>query len=92
MLRLLILPMQGMNNYNWQVSAGGTITAGGTGTDNTITIKWTVAGLQTLAVDFNDSNGGCLSLTTTRNITVKPEPAVTLDPFGNVCLQDPAFL
>ena len=82
----------GMNNYNWQVSAGGTITAGGTGTDNTITIKWTVAGLQTLAVDFNDSNGGCLSLTTTRNITVKPEPAVTLDPFGNVCLQDPAFL
>lgn len=81
----------GMNNYNWVPSAGATIIAGGTGTDNTITISWTSSGAETLSIEYNDSNGGCLSSTTTRNITVKAEPTVTLDPFANVCLQDAAF-
>jgi uncharacterized protein (TIGR02145 family) len=46
----------GMNNYFWAVSAGGTITAGGTGADNTATVTWNIPGTQTISVNYNDAN------------------------------------
>ena len=82
----------GMNNYVWIKSAGGTIISGGTGTDNSITINWSATGAQTVSVTYDDSNGGCTSNTVTKNITVKAQPTATLNPFSNVCLQDPAFV
>ena len=82
----------GMNNYNWVVSGGGTITAGGTATDHTVTVNWDATGAQTVQITYDDSSGGCTSTTVTLNITVKAEPTVTLDPYSNVCLQDAAFL
>ena len=81
----------GMNNYNWVISAGGTVTAGGTATDHTVTVNWDNTGAQTVQITYDDSNGGCTSTTATKNITVKPEPTVTLDPFSAVCLGDAAF-
>ena len=40
----------GKTNYVWTVSSGGTITAGGTATDNTVTVTWTTAGARVLAL------------------------------------------
>ena len=36
----------GKTGYSWTVSAGGTISSGGSGTDNTVTITWNTAGAQ----------------------------------------------
>jgi hypothetical protein len=81
----------GMDNYNWSVSAGGSVVGGGTATDNTITINWDNDGAQTVSISYDDPNGGCTSTTVTQNVTVKPAPTVTLDPFLAVCLNDAPF-
>lgn len=81
----------GMDNYNWVISAGGTIAAGGTPTDNTVTVSWDNTGLQTVQITYDDSNGGCTSHTVTYNVNVKEEPTVNLDPLSAVCLADAAF-
>jgi predicted secreted protein len=61
----------GMSNYIWTVSAGGTITAGGGVTDNTVTVTWNTATPQTVTVNY--TNGGY----TAASPTVKP---ITVDP------------
>jgi hypothetical protein len=45
-----------MSGYTWSVT-GGTISAGGTATDNTATITWTTIGNQEILVNYTDSNG-----------------------------------
>ncbi|OYT16705.1 MAG: hypothetical protein B7C24_06490 [Bacteroidetes bacterium 4572_77] len=82
----------GMNNYNWVVSAGGTVVSGGTTSDNTITINWGSTGPQTLQITYDNSNGGCTSNTVTLNLNVLAQPSASLAPFSNVCLDDAAFL
>jgi len=63
-----------MSNYVWTVSAGGTITAGGTSTSNTVTVKWITAGAQTVSVNYNTA-AGCPALTpTVYNVTVYALP------------------
>jgi len=57
----------GKTNYQWVVSAGGTITAGGTTTDNTVTISWNTSGPQTVSVDYDGASGP-----TILNVTVNP--------------------
>lgn len=47
----------GMTNYSWAVSAGGSVTAGGTPTDNTITITWNSSGFRSVSVNYTDANG-----------------------------------
>jgi hypothetical protein len=42
-----------MTNYTWSVT-GGTITAGGTSQDNSVTITWNIAGVQHVGVKYND--------------------------------------
>lgn len=44
----------GMTGYVWTISAGGTITAGGTATDNTVTVIWNTAGPQTVSVNYEN--------------------------------------
>ena len=46
------------SDYLWTVSAGGTITGGGTLTDNTVTVTWNTAGSQTVTVNFRNKAGG----------------------------------
>ena len=62
----------GMSNYIWAISAGGSISAGGTATDNTITVTWNTAGPQTVTVTYTNTNG--CSDTKILNITVNPTP------------------
>lgn len=61
----------GKTNYVWTVSAGGTITSGGTFSDNSATVTWNGAGTGTVSVNY--SNGSCSSPTpAVSTVTVFP--------------------
>lgn len=64
----------GMTNYSWIVSAGGTITAGGTTSDNTVTVTWVADGPQTVSVNYENTNGCSADTPAVRNVTVSPIP------------------
>ena len=78
----------GMTNYAWSVSAGGTITAGGTYLDNTVTVTWNTAGNQSVSVNFT-SSGVTLPDPTVYPVTVNPSPPAAVNiaasPAGPVC-------
>ncbi len=68
----------GKTNYNWIVSAGGSITAG-SGT-NSINVTWNNAGAQTVKVNYTDPSGCNASSPTTTNVNVNaipPTPVIT---------------
>ena len=68
----------GKTGYTWVVSAGGSITAGGTSSDNTVTVTWNTAGVQTVSVNYNNASG-CQALSpTVYNVTVSAIPAPTI--------------
>lgn len=75
----------GMSNYNWNVSSGGTVTAGGTSTSNTITINWVNQGPQTISINYTSPNGCSASTPTVYPVTVNPTPLPTIISSGNPC-------
>jgi hypothetical protein len=64
----------GMSNYAWAVSAGGTITAGGGSSDNSVTVIWTGTGTQSVGINYVNGFGCAAPQATTANITVNPVP------------------
>ncbi|HQH18277.1 MAG TPA: gliding motility-associated C-terminal domain-containing protein [Bacteroidales bacterium] len=64
----------GMTNYVWTVSAGGTITSGGTPTSNTVTITWNTLGAQSVSVNYTNSFGCTGETATVYNIIVNSLP------------------
>ena len=76
----------GMSDYNWSVSSGGTITAGGTATDSTITITWTAPGSQTVSVNYHDHDGCVASNPAIFNVTVNSLPSPTIEGHTPICL------
>ena len=54
----------GMSTYYWYIPGSATVTAGGTSTDNTVTITWNSSGTQPLAVNYLNSYG-CFALSAT---------------------------
>ena len=61
----------GMTNYFWNVpSPGGTITAGGGAGDRDVTVRWDVAGPQTVSVTYTDVNSCSAALPAVFNFTV----------------------
>ena len=76
----------GMQNYQWTVSQGGLITAGGTPTSNSVTVTWTTTGLQTVSVNYT-STGGCSSpYPTVFNVNVQPGPVPVINGPASVCV------
>jgi PKD-like domain len=75
----------GMTNYIWTV-VGGTITAGGTVTDNTATVTWTTSGVQSISVNYSNANGCTAAAAQVFNVTVNPLPVITLTGPTPVCL------
>ncbi|GAB1451515.1 hypothetical protein MASR2M47_15710 [Draconibacterium sp.] len=75
----------GMTNYQWAVSAGATITAGGTSTSNSITITWNTIGSQTISVNYKNTNGCEAAAPQVKTITVNPLPVPTLTGPDLVC-------
>ncbi len=82
--------LDGKSNYVWSVSAGGTVTAGGTPNDNTVTITWSSAGDQTVSVNFSSPNGCTVAVPTVFNVRVNPLPVATISGDSPVCLNTPA--
>ncbi|MBK7172092.1 MAG: T9SS type A sorting domain-containing protein [Bacteroidales bacterium] len=76
----------GMTGYTWSISAGGTITAGGTTTDNTVTVTWNVAGPQTVSVSYTDANSCVAAVPSIYNVTVNPLPVPVITGSASVCL------
>ena len=74
----------GMTNYVWAV-VGGTITAGGTTTDNSVTVTWTTVGTETVSVDYNDANGCTAAISTVYNVIVNALPVPTITGPTPVC-------
>jgi uncharacterized protein (TIGR02145 family) len=66
----------GMTNYIWSVSVGGTVTAGGTSTNNSVTITWNTPGAQSVSVNYSDANGCTATASTVYPVTVNPIPGV----------------
>jgi len=75
----------GMTGYTWSVSAGGTITSGGTGTSNTVTVTWTTAGARTVSVNYTNANGCTAANPVVYNVTVNPLPVPTITGPVSVC-------
>ena len=66
----------GITNYAWSVN-GGTITSGGTSTDNTATVTWTTPGIKSISVNY-ENGSGCTAITSTiYNVTVNPLSVAT---------------
>jgi len=62
----------GMSNYIWSVT-GGTITSGGTSTDNTATITWNTTGTQNVSINYSQT--GCPATSAyVYDVTVNPLP------------------
>ena len=68
----------GMSNYQWTVSSGATIDAGGTATDNTITITWDWIvgndGDEKITVNYENGSGCTAPSSTELNIKIFKNP------------------
>jgi uncharacterized protein (TIGR02145 family) len=74
----------GKSGYAWAVSAGGAITSGST--TNAITVSWTVAGTQTVSVNYTDGNTCTAVNPTIYNVTVHALPVPSIAGPGAMCL------
>jgi hypothetical protein len=75
----------GMSNYAWVVSAGGTITSGGSGT-NAITVNWTATGAQSVSVNYTNANGCTATSATNYPVTVNATTIPVISGPNNVCV------
>jgi hypothetical protein len=76
----------GFSNYVWLVSAGGSITSGGTAADNTVTVTWNTAGAQTVSVNYTNANNCTAAAATVYNVTVNPLPVPTITGPASACV------
>jgi hypothetical protein len=74
-----------MSNYIWTVSAGGTITAGGTSSRNTVTVTWNTPGPQVVSVNYTNSNGCTAATPAVLGVTVNPLPVPTITGSSTLC-------
>jgi len=63
-----------MTDYVWTYSADAIIVSGGTPTDNTITIRWTAAGVKLVTVNYSNSDGCQGAIPAECTFTVDPIP------------------
>ncbi|MFZ4549264.1 MAG: hypothetical protein ACOYN4_17585, partial [Bacteroidales bacterium] len=73
----------GMTDYEWNLSPGGTITSG-VGND-TITVLWSGDGIQMVSVNYANANGCWAEYPTYSDITVQPLPVPILGGPSPVC-------
>jgi hypothetical protein len=83
---LVYTTQAGMTNYAWAVSAGGTITAGGTSTSSTVTVTWTTPGAKTVTVNYANANGCTAATAASFGVTVNPIPTPTIGSNNAPCV------
>jgi hypothetical protein len=67
----------GMTNYIWSVSPGNSIIAGGATNNDYITIQWINSGVQSVVVNYTNSNGCTAQFPTFDNVIVYALPTPT---------------
>ncbi|MEI7898408.1 MAG: hypothetical protein WCJ26_15325 [bacterium] len=67
----------GMINYEWTVSPGGVITAGGTAADHSVTVTWTGAGAQSVMIGYTTPTQ-CYPEPVTLYVQVNPVPSTLI--------------
>lgn len=82
----------GKTNYVWDTTgSGATWVAGGTLTDNFITLSWTTPGAKTITVNYTDA--GCTAdPPVAKTITIKPAPSVNGPPVTQICSGSPTAI
>ncbi len=85
MTNVLYSTQSGMTNYVWTVSSGGTVTAGGTATNNTVTVTWSGSGAQSISVNYTNASGCPASAPVVLPVTVNPTPVPTIGSTNNPC-------
>ena len=60
----------GMTGYTWAISAGGSITAGGSSVNNSVTVNWNTTGPQFVSVNYTNAAGCTATNSTVYNVTV----------------------
>jgi hypothetical protein len=75
----------GMSNYTWTISSGGTISYGQN--SSSVSVTWTTAGAQWVAVNFTNPSGCTPSSPTQYSVTVSnvPGPAGSITGTATVC-------
>jgi hypothetical protein len=73
----------GMSGYTWTVSAGGTITSGA-GT-NAISVDWTMAGVQTVTVNYITPIGCIPVEATSYNVNIHPFAVASITGTESIC-------
>jgi gliding motility-associated-like protein len=68
----------GMSAYSWTVSAGGTFIGAITG--NSVQVNWTVAGPQSISVNYTNGNNCTATAPTSLAVTVNPNPTASITP------------
>ena len=74
----------GMTNYIWTVT-GGTIIAGGSTSNSTVTVDWGIAGTGHVKVNYNNANNCSAASQTDQPITINPLPTATISGTTSVC-------
>jgi len=73
----------GMTGYTWTVSAGGTITSGGT--TNAITVTWGTTGAKTVTVNYTNASSCTAASASSYAVTVNALPTPTITGSATVC-------
>jgi hypothetical protein len=75
-----------MTNYLWTIPAGGTVTAGGSTSDNYVTITWTSAGTKALKVNYTNATNCTAAAPKQFNVVVNPLPVPLLIGSSTCCV------
>ncbi|MEI6682634.1 MAG: cohesin domain-containing protein [Bacteroidota bacterium] len=75
----------GMTGYSWIISAGGSVTGGGSPTNNTVTVTWNGSTPQTVSVNYTNPSGCSALNPVVTNVTINPLPAPTITGSSSVC-------
>lgn len=76
----------GMTNYQWVISNGGTITAGGSDSVNFVTVTWDSAGAQTVSAGYTNATGCTSAPLSVYTVTVHPLPTPTISGESSACV------
>ncbi|MEI6883248.1 MAG: hypothetical protein WCO02_02070 [Bacteroidota bacterium] len=74
----------GMNNYQWTITPGGTITSGSS--LNTITVDWNAAGNQQLSVTYSNEKGCQALQPVLQSVRIHPLPVPWISGLSNSCV------
>jgi gliding motility-associated-like protein len=75
----------GMSNYTWTISSGGTITAGGTNTSDSLVVTWNSLGTDTVFIKYTNTNGCRDTIPSIFVVKVNSLPVPTLTGPASAC-------